>query len=507
MASSRVSCASFNLGTNTTITITRDKSSYTHTLKYNFNGATGTIVTKTTQTSYVWTPPASTFYSKIPNTTSGYGTVTCETYDGNTLIGTTTAGFYAYAVKSNCVPTVTGTVVDTNASTIALTGDASKMVCYLSKPKATLTATAKNSATIRDIQIENPVGLVATTSPYTFSTVYSDEFKFKAIDSRGYSTTTSVKTGFVEYYPCYLTQSTVARTESTSTTATATIKGDCFNGNFGVANNTLTLKHRRKTSSGTYGSYTTITPTWNSDGTFTATATLTGLSLTESYVIEFVVEDKLTSFPVEVQLNQGIGDLRIAQDYIRSKNIFIVGDKNDTTFKSYRAERKVGTAPCYSELGVSDEGNIAGAVLQLIKNGDGRARIDLKEDTHLYNHFTNMSFAEILASSPTMANDGARGYALLNGGNSSPILLQWGKFSKVPEQANVATSQPVSFLYPFSGIPVVFMTALSLQGGSVEVSPEYITQDGFTAYLRRINVANTPIHWVAIGNGTNALPE
>ena len=119
MGASRVACASFNIGTNTTITITRDNKAYTHTLKYSFNGATGTIVTKTTATTYVWTPPASTFYSKIPNTTSGYGTITCETYNGNSLIGTTTAGFYAYTVKSACVPTVSGTVVDTNPATIA----------------------------------------------------------------------------------------------------------------------------------------------------------------------------------------------------------------------------------------------------------------------------------------------------------------------------------------------------------------------------------------------------
>ena len=144
MGASRVACASFNLGTNTTITITRDNKAYTHTLTYSFNGATGTIVTKTSATSYVWTPPASTFYSKIPNSTSGYGTVTCTTYNGSTVIGTTTAGFYAYAVKANCVPTVSGTVVDTNTATIAVTGDASKLVRYLSKPKGTLTATAKN---------------------------------------------------------------------------------------------------------------------------------------------------------------------------------------------------------------------------------------------------------------------------------------------------------------------------------------------------------------------------
>ena len=236
MGASRVACASFNLGTNTTITITRDNKAYTHTLKYSFNGATGTIVTKTTQTSYVWTPPASVFYSKIPDKVSGYGTITCETYDGNTLIGTSNCGFYAYAVKSNCLPSVSGTVLDTNANTIALTGNSAILVQYLSKPKATLTATAKNRATIKTIQIENPVGLVATTSPYTFDTVYSDEFRFKATDSRGYSTieTVDIET-FIPYEPCYFEKvPIVARIESTSTTAKATLNGYCFKGSVSI---------------------------------------------------------------------------------------------------------------------------------------------------------------------------------------------------------------------------------------------------------------------------------
>lgn len=508
MGASRVACASFNLGTNTTITITRDNKAYTHTLTYSFNGATGTIVTKTSATSYVWTPPASTFYSKIPNATSGYGTVTCTTYNGSTVIGTTTAGFYAYAVKANCVPTVSGAVVDTNPATIALTGNSSTLVCYLSKPKGTLTATAKNSATIKTIQIENPVGLVATTSPYTFDTVYSKEFRFKATDSRGYSTTTIVNAPkFIEYDPCYFDKTpTVARTESTSTTATATMSGKCFKGSFGATSNTLTVKYRYKTT-GNYGSYVNVTPTWNSDGTFTATANITGLSLTEAYTIEFVAEDKLTSFPVEVVLGQGVGDLRIAKDYIRSRNNFIVGDDTNVSFEPLTVKRKVNNKPVSVDVGVSDEGNIAGLVFQLFKDGLGVARMDLKEDKHLYNYFTNMSLAEISSLSPSMANDGSRGYMLLNGGSSNPVLIQWGKLSKVPEYADTATSQPVSFIQQFAGVPAVFTTALSLQGGTVEVSPEYITESGFTVYLRRINVSNTTIHWLAIGNGSNAMPE
>lgn len=509
MASSRVACASFNLGTNTTITITRDKSSYTHTLKYSFNGATGTIVTKTTQTTYVWTPPASTFYSKIPNTTSGYGTITCETYDGSTLIGTTTAGFYAYAVKSNCVPTVTGAVVDTNASTIALTGSNATLVRYLSKPKATLTATAKNSATIKTMQIENPVGLVATTSPYTFDTVYSKEFRFKATDSRGYSTTTSVNVAkFIEYDPCYFDKvPTVARTESTSTTAKATLIGYCFKGSFGSVSNTLTVKYRYKTSSGAYGSYTAVTPTWNTDGTFTATATITGLSLNETYTIEFVVEDKLTSFPVEAVLGQGVGDFRIAKDYVQAKNNLYIGTENNTEFRATKLNRVLNGKLYEANFGVGNAGGGGACAIELYEDGVQVARYDLHKNGFLYNTRTYMSVAEISASVPSALSNAGQGRLLLNGGDSSPVMLQWGRVTVTPSSANVSEAFPVNFFYEYLGVPFVCLDKATSAPASVFANVGDITSGGFNIYLQRPTTTATSILWLAIGNGTNALLE
>lgn len=508
MSASRVACASFNLGTNTTITITRDNSNYTHTLKYNFNGATGTIATKTTQTTYVWTPPASTFYAKIPNMTSGYGTVTCETYNGNTLIGTTTTGFYAYTVKEVCVPTVTGTVVDTNAATIAVTGDANKLVCYLSKPKCTLTATAKNSATISSRQIENPIGLVATTSPYTFDTCYSKEFRFKATDSRGYSTTTIVNVGtFIEYEPCYFAQPpTVARTESTSTTARATISGYCFKGSFGAVSNTLTVKYRVKASTGAYGSYVTVAPTWNADGTFTASVNIPNLALSTSYIIEFVVEDKLSSFPVEVVLNAGMGDLRIAKDYIKSKNNILIGSSENTEWKCVSLRRFLNGHYYDMNYGIGG----MGGTMELRKSentntGDIVARYDLRADGFLYNYLTGMSVAEVMSAASE--NESVGGWLLINSGDNTPILVQWGKISQTPTAANVSSPQQVNFIFQFANTPNVFVTPQTAQGVSVTATADSVTANGFTSYLKRANVVATTVSWIAIGNGKNALLE
>jgi hypothetical protein len=516
MAKSRVACASFNIGTNTTITITRDVKTYTHTITYKFGSATGTIATKTTQTSIVWSPTASTLYAQIPNAVSGYGTITCETFNGSTSLGTTTAGFYAYAVKSNCLPTVTATIVDTNATSIALTGSNTKLICYLSKPKVTLTATAKNSATIKSTLIHNyGGGLTATTTPYTFDTVLSKEFRCTATDSRGYSTTTTYNVPFVAYEPCHFTTvPTIKRTESTSTTATLTVKGYCFKGSFGVVNNELALKYRYKTSTGAYGSYAYMNgATWNTDGTFTATVNVSNLSLSEQYAFEVIAQDKLTSFGdgEEILLTQGIGDLRIGKDYVMTKNNLIAGDKDNEDWRCFKARRKRDGINYDANFGAGFTGGGISAVMEVnqIQNGEETklARYDLRKDGYLYNYFSNMSVAEIMSYAPSIVAGGQRGNLLLNGGNSNPILFQWGRVSITPTAANTVTKSAINFDRAYQGVPAVFTELSTSAPSTMSISAGDITASGFNIYLQRANTTATSIMWWAIGNGTQALPE
>jgi len=508
MGASRVACASFNLGTNTTISITRDNKAYTHTLKYSFNGATGTIVTKTTQTSYVWTPPASTFYSKIPNTTSGYGTITCETYNGNTLVGTATAGFYAYAVKSACLPDVNGMVEDTNEKTIALTGDSSKLVLYMSKPKATMFGYPKNGATIKDLYIENPIGLVANTSPFVFDTVYSDEFRFKATDSRGFSKLVTINVPFVEYSPCFFDNiPVISRTETTSTTATVTLKGYCFNGSFGKTTNTQILKYRYKTN-GSYGSYSTVSgiPTWNLDGTFSITATINNLSVEDTYTFEFVVEDKLSSFPVESVLNQSVGDFRIAKDYVLAKNNLYLGTENNTEFRAVKARRLLYGNNYEANFGAGNAGGGGSCAIELYENEVQVARYDLHKDGFMYNTKTHMSVAEITAMAPSTVGGGVAGYFLLNSADN-PVLVQWGRVNVTPTTGNEVFSQKVNFLWQYKGLPFVCSDVATSAPATVHVTVGDITSTGFSLYVQRPTATSTSILWMAIGNGTDSLPE
>lgn len=510
MAASRVACASFNIGTNTTITITRDSSSYTHTITYKFGSATGTIATKTTQTSIVWSPAAATLYAQIPNSVSGYGTITCQTYNGNTLIGTTTAGFYAYAVKANCLPAVSAAIVDTNAAATAVTGSNAKLVRYISKPKVTITATAKNSASLKAYQVYNPVGLTGTTNPYTFDTVYSKEFRIKAVDSRGYYTEITQEVGFVEYDPAYFNSVTLKRTESTSTTATAALKGYCFKGNFGAADNTLAIKYRFKTASGNYGSYVSISgATWNTDGTFSVTTNITGLSLSETYTFEFVVEDKLSSFVNdEIILSPASGDMRIGKDYVQFKNNLFVGDKNNTEWRALQVRRKVNGKSFDGSVGMGGANNLGVLALELRQNEEVTGRMELRNDGHLYNYYSSMSLAEIMSSAPSTVVGGAQGHLLLNGGDSAtPILIQWGRVSITPTAPNTVATLNVNFAQQYVGNPFVTLGPATSIPASANATVGNITANGFAIHLQRTTTDSAAILWVAIGNGSNALPE
>lgn len=86
---SEVSAPNGVIGSALTISVSRKSTAYTHTLTYAFGSASGTIVSGSTAGAISWTPPLA-LCSQIPNAASGTCTITCLTYDGSTLIGTST---------------------------------------------------------------------------------------------------------------------------------------------------------------------------------------------------------------------------------------------------------------------------------------------------------------------------------------------------------------------------------------------------------------------------------
>lgn len=282
---SSVSSTNANIGENIKITINRASSSFTHTLTYAFCNLTGTIVTKTPSTSVSFTLPTS-FYAQIPNAKSSWGRVICQTYSGNTLIGTSECRFDVYVKESSNKPTLSPTVKDTNATTKALTGDENKFIKYYSSANFSFGASAKNSATVKTYNLT--VGSqVTSNSTGTFTNVDSASFVFGVVDSRGFSASQTVNKTLINYVKL-----TCAMTVSNPTAdgkCTLTINGNYFNGSFGATNNTLTVQYRTNS-----GSWTNATATL-SGNTYKATVNLTGLDYTQSYTFQAKAVDKLAT--------------------------------------------------------------------------------------------------------------------------------------------------------------------------------------------------------------------
>ena len=308
---SSVGATAANIGSVSTITVTKYSTSYYHSLQYKFgnlsgyitsSGGTSTTESKFSATSVAFTVPA-TFYAQIPNAKTGTCTITCRTYSSassTTILGTAkTCTFTVTASSANCAPTVSGTVVDTNSITTTLTGDSSRLIRYKSTALCTITATAKNSASISSKYIND----ISTTSTRTFSSVSTTSFKFSATDSRGYTTTITKTPSMVAYVQLTLNP-TIVRESPTSSTMRMTFNGNMYRGSFGAYSNALTVKYRyRESTSGTYTSWKTIASTNISYGS----------SSYQSKIIIFEDEfDYQKSYVFQVQATDGGGGVTLS---------------------------------------------------------------------------------------------------------------------------------------------------------------------------------------------------
>lgn len=289
---SSISCSSANIGSNATISISRASSGFTHTLTYAFGSLNGTITTKTSSISVSF-PLPTTFYAQIPNAKNGTGTITCYTYNGSTLIGTKTCSFVASCDEDSCKPTLSGTVVDSNTATIALTGSNAKLIKYYSNAKITSNATARNSSTIKSQKVSCGSKAI-TTSTGTINGVESGTFTFAATDSRGYQTILTKKLTLVEYVK--LTCSMEAGMPTTAGVASLAVSGNYWNGNFGQVANTLTIQYRYKVQGESYGNWASSTATiTKSNSTYKTEITISGLNYQNAYTFQVRAVDKLAT--------------------------------------------------------------------------------------------------------------------------------------------------------------------------------------------------------------------
>lgn len=307
---SGVACSSPYIGDNAIISIDKKSSSFTNTLTYKIGTLTGTIATKTSNTTvqFQTSSIADSIYALIPNGIETSGTIYCTTYNGSTQIGDTqSTSFNLYAKESMCKPHVRAVVSDSNNEVTAVTGSTTKFIKYVSKPTINVLAEPKKSASINNFSINLNDGQTASSSTSSgkvgaevfyqkqFNTIGSNKVTVSATDSRGYSNSKDYTLDMIDYIKLHINTISITRPEGTSNEAILNCNGAYFNGAFtDDVSNTLTATFKYRLSG---------TTEWTDGGSITPTIEnntfkFTNLSLGESfdyneeYQFKIILQDK-----------------------------------------------------------------------------------------------------------------------------------------------------------------------------------------------------------------------
>lgn len=298
-----LSPSTVDLGQPISITISKADASFTHTIRYNWYGVTGTIVDKTSGTSASYTPPVN-FASNIPSTTSGNGTIYIDTYSGTTLLGTNSYIFYGN-VPASVVPSLTGfTLTDNNPTSGAVVAGGENFIRIMSDIKVNFGQTVgAYGSTITGYYAEIVgKGQTTTTNGGTLGMMnYTGTVTIaaKVFDSRNrVSNTITRDVTILDYAPPVLsfkanrsstlnTVFTIARSAKISPLTVAgsqknTMKLDFYVAPFGSS--TYTLDNGQ--AGGSWTTLSEITTAGNLSGSY---------SPTSSWTVKGVLSDKFTS--------------------------------------------------------------------------------------------------------------------------------------------------------------------------------------------------------------------
>lgn len=189
----------------------------------------------------------------------------------------------------NATPTLSPTVVDSNTTMVALTGDSNKLVKYFSDAKFTVGAAALKGASITSVKVTCG-NKSSTATSGTLSDVESGTFVFTAKDSRGNSVSKTITKTLISYIK--LTCNLSGNNPTPDGAMTFKISGNYFNGSIGSTANTLTVQYRYKENSGSYSSWTTATAT-KSGNTYSVSISMTGLNYKSTYTFQARATDKV----------------------------------------------------------------------------------------------------------------------------------------------------------------------------------------------------------------------
>lgn len=290
---STLSVGNGTLGTAQTLTVTRQSTSFTHTITATCSGSSTTVCSKSTSTSISFTPPIS-WASKNTTGTSVSVTYKIETFNGSTSVGSTSYT-KTCSIPSSVVPTVSFSVSDS-------TGYLSTYGGYVqgqSKFQISISASGIRGSTIKSYST-SANGSKYTASSFTTEVIRNSgtsTITATVTDSRGRTASASKSVTVLAYSTPKITSMTVIRCSSNGTAnSSGAYLGITFSSSVTSLSSkntaTYTVQYKKTSES----SYTSATLTnYANNYSVTNGSYVFAADTTSSYDVIFKVTDNFTS--------------------------------------------------------------------------------------------------------------------------------------------------------------------------------------------------------------------
>ena len=504
-AASKISATDANIESTSAISITKYDANFTTTVSYKAAGQSSftAIWTKQTHTSYGWTVPSS-LYSLIPKAKEIEITLQCQTFSGNTLIGTETCTMTATTSEAKCKPGVSVSAEDINAYTIALTGSNKKIIKGFSDVKVTTTATEKNSAKISSVSVTCGSVTKAGTS-VTFDNAESTAITATVKDDRGYSNSATASGMTLINYIVPTIVESISRESPTSDVVNISVTGKWFNGSFGSVTNTLKVevRYKPKSQSAYADSDKYVSMTVKTSGnTYTATLSLPGLAYTQAYSIRIRVSDAVHVY-----------DGPLAEPVYSNKEI----SKGIPIFDWGENDFQFNVPVGFRWTGDASEGSNGNVAIRTGPDDGQHIDIDTNEIIAKENE-TDLGDLSFAGMGFYFNVNGARAFKCDKNGNQSalPLTVSQGGFAVGGQTAQTKvyagkvtitptaadTPAKVSVVFPsgyFSSAPFVVVSPQTTVPEKCSCGSSAITASGADIYLTRTNTSETQVHYICIG--------
>lgn len=272
-------------------------------------------------------------YDEVINTSSIVGTIEVDTYENNSLLGSTQTNITFIVNPTENKPIISNIGYVDVSSAVDKTENAQWIVEGVSVVRINCIVTTKNQATIKKYIVEIDGNIYENTD----STIVTDKpirshtgIYVTVVDSRGFQST-KLKTydKFIGYTPPFINEIVAIRRNDVEETTNLKLKG-VFNRLTinGIAKNIdIALKYRyKKTTSSNWNQYLTKIITIQ-DNEFFYDNIIGSFDTGETYDIEVVVSDYFSTAVSQTTLIKGTFELFIGDGYVEVNGGFFYNDR------------------------------------------------------------------------------------------------------------------------------------------------------------------------------------